>query len=520
MALQDFLPSDVPMTWILLALLAVLFYLYAVHPLWTFKRMGIPGPTPLPFFGNLLSWFKDGIWNIEVNRQRVEKYGKVYGFFFGRMPILIVSDREMLREIFVKKFHALTNRTGKEMLLDTRPSGRMLTNLRDEDWKEVRSTLRPAFSGGKLKMMGPAINTCADQLVQNIAKFAETGESFDTRELTGAFTMDVIARTAFGTEIDSQRNPQDPFVLMGKKAFNVSIKNPLVLLYFVFPSVMKPILEWLNMDLFPSDATRFFYGIFDQLIALRQKSNEKGRVDFMQLMMDAHKDTEEEAEEGVKSHGQKRALTRDDVVANGFLFFVAGYETTASTMAFVLYNFALNQEEQKKARKEIKKIMEDRDLVDYEAVHEMSYLEMCCMETLRMYPPVADIGRIVDEEVKIQWLTIPKDMFVMVQVLAIHYDPERWPEPMKFIPERFTKEAREKRDPYDWLPFGAGPRTCIGMRLAMMELKVGVAKILMEYHITTAPDTDIPLKMKKGNQFPTPENGVRLKVELLNQDEN
>ncbi|XP_078683107.1 cytochrome P450 3A8-like [Branchiostoma floridae x Branchiostoma belcheri] len=520
MALQDFLPSDVSMTWLLLALLAVLFYLYAVHPLWTFKKMGIPGPTPLPLVGNLWSWTTVGIWNADASRQRVEQYGKVYGFFFGRTPTLIISDREMLREIFVKKFHALTNRASENLTLDTKPGGRMLTNLRDEDWKDVRSTLSPAFSGGKLKMMGPAINTCADQLVQNIAKFAETGESFDTKELTGAFTMDVIARTAFGTEIDSQRNPQDPFVIMGRKAFNIGFRNPMFLLFVMFPTIMKPIMEWLNVDMFPTDATSFFYGIFDQLMGIRQKSGEKGRVDFMQLMMDAHKDTDEEAEEGVKSHGQKRALTRDDIVANGFLFFVAGYETTATTMAFVLYNFALNQEEQEKAREEIKNIMQDRELVDYEAVHEMSYLEMCCMETLRMYPPVSDIGRMVNEEVKVQWLTIPKDMFVMVPVLAIHYDPGRWPEPKNFIPERFTKEAREKRDPYDWLPFGAGPRNCIGMRLAMMELKVGVAKILMEYRIMTAPDTDIPLKMKKGNQFPTPENGVRLKVELLNQDEN
>ncbi|CAH1269438.1 CYP3A4 [Branchiostoma lanceolatum] len=485
---------------------------------------------PVPLSWVLLALLA-GIWNPESSRQRVQQWGKVYGFFFGRTPMLFISDREMLREIFVKKFYAFTNRQSKELTLETKPGGRMLTNLRGEDWKNVRSTLSPAFSGGKLKMqvkitcsdgffsfvpMGPAINTCADQLVRNIAKFAETGESFDTKELTGAFTMDVIARTAFGTEIDSQHNPQDPFVAMGKKAFNVTFSRPSLLLFFMFPSIMKPILEWLNTDLFPSDATSFFYGIFDQLIGMRQKSGEKGRVDFMQLMMDAHKDTDEDEEDGVKLHGQKHALTRDDVVANGFLFFLAGYETTAGTMAFVLYNFAINQEEQDKAREEVNKVMEGRDLVDYEAVHEMSYLEMCCMETLRMYPPAPNVGRVTSEEVKVQWLTIPKDMFVAVPILAIHYDPERWPEPKKFIPERFTKEAREKRDPYDWLPFSAGPRNCIGMRLAMMELKVGLAKILMNYRIMTAPDTDIPLKMKKGSPFPTPENGIRLKVELIN----
>ncbi|XP_066288431.1 cytochrome P450 3A8-like [Branchiostoma lanceolatum] len=505
----------VPLSWVLLALLAVLFYLYALHPLWTFKKMGVPGRTPLPLLGNLLTFVNDGIWNPEASRQRVQQWGKVYGLFFGRTPTLVVSDREMLREIFVKKFHAFSNRQTNVLTLETKPTGRMLLNLMDEDWKDVRRTLSPAFSGGKLKMMGPAINICADQLVKNIEKIAETGESFDIKELTGAFTMDVIARTAFGTEIDSQHNPQDPFVVMGKKAFDVKF-GPSFWLFFMFPSIMKPIMEWLNTDLFPSDATSFFYGIFDQLIGMRQKSGEKGRVDFMQLMMDAHKDTDEDEEDGVKVHGQKRALTRDDVVANGFLFFVAGYETTATTMAFVLYNFALNQEEQDKAREEVIRIMEDRDLVDYEAVHEMSYLEMCCMETLRMYPPIHMTSRVASEEVKVQWLTIPKDMLVMVPILAIHYDPERWPEPKKFIPERFTKEAREKQDPYDWLPFSAGPRNCIGMRLAMMELKVGLAKILMNYRIMSAPDTDIPLKMKKATQFPTPENGIRLNVELIN----
>ncbi|XP_035678198.1 cytochrome P450 3A8-like [Branchiostoma floridae] len=512
----EFLP--VPLSWVLLALLAVLFYLYAVRPLWVFKKMGVPGPTPLPLLGNMLTIMNDGIWNPEASRQRVQLYGKVYGIFFGRSAILTISDPEMLRDIFVKKFHALSNTQTDAVTLETKPSGRMLINLRGEDWKDVRSTLSPAFSGGKLKMMMPAINTCADQLVQNIAKFAETGESFDTKELTGAFTMDVIARTAFGTEIDSQRNPQDPFVLMGRKAFDIKMSSPSFLLLFMFPSIMKPILEWLNIDLFPRDATSFFYGIFDQLIGLRQKSDEKGRVDFLQLMMDAHKDADEEEEDGVKLHGQKHALTRDDIVANGFLFFVAGYETTATSMAFALYNFALNQEEQDKAREEVNKIMENRDLIDYEAVHEMSYLEMCCMETLRLYPPIPNTGRVASEEVKVQWLTIPKDMMVIVPVIAIHYDPERWPEPKKFIPERFTKEAREKRDPYNWLPFGAGPRNCIGMRLAMMELKVGLAKILMKYRFMTAPDTDIPLKMKKGNQFPLPENGIRLKVELINKD--
>ncbi|XP_078674333.1 cytochrome P450 3A8-like isoform X1 [Branchiostoma floridae x Branchiostoma belcheri] len=511
----DFPPVPIPLSWILLAVLPVLFYLYAVRPMQALKKLGVSGPTPLPLIGNLHHTIQAGLYNIEAQAYGMATYGKVYGVYNGRVPVLVISDPEMLREIFVKQFHKFTNRAPEGMALDVKPQSRMLTQLLDEDWKNVRSTISPAFSGGKLKQMTEAMNSCADLLVGNFGNFAEKGESFDTKELTGAFTTDVIARTGFGLDVDSQRNPQDPFVVYSKKAFSFNFLNPLIWLFFMFPSVMKPILEKFNYNFMAKDVTDFFYNILEQVMGMRQ--NGHGRVDFMQLMMDAHKDDDvdsSDTQEG-KVQGTKKPLSKDDVVANAFLLFLAGYETTATAMAFTLYNLALNQEAQDRARQEIKQVMEGRDLVDYEAVHNMPYLDMCISETLRMYSPAANNGRVAGEEVKLKWLTIPKNTLIVIPILGIHYDPERWPEPNKFIPERFTKEEREKRDPYDWQPFGAGPRNCIGMRLAMMELKVGLARVLMKYRIVTGPDTDIPLKIMKYKQFPTPENGIRLRAEPL-----
>ncbi|CAH1276954.1 CYP3A4 [Branchiostoma lanceolatum] len=511
----DVLP--IPLTWVLLAVLPVLFYLYAVRPMQALKKLGVSGPTPLPLIGNLHQIMKTGIYNMEAQVDAIATYGNVYGVFNGRVPILTISDPEMMREIFVKQFHKFTNRAPEGMALDVKPQARMLTQLVDEDWKNVRSTITPAFSGGKLKQMTEAMNSCADLLVGNIGKFGEKGESFDTKELTGAFTTDVIARTAFGLDVDSQRNPQDPFVVYSKKAFNFNFLNPLIWLFFLFPSIMKPILEKLNYNFVAKDVTDFFYNILEQIMGMRKNEQNHGRVDFMQLMMDAHRDGEADDDDSqeTKVQGTKKPLTKDDIVANSFLFFLAGYETTATAMAFTLYNLALHQDAQDKAREEINQVMDNRELVDYEAVHNMPYLDMCINENLRMYSPAASNARVTGEEVKLKWLTIPKNTLVTIPILGIHHDPKRWPEPSKFIPERFTKEEREKRDPFDWQPFGAGPRNCIGMRLALMELKVGLAKVLMKYRIVTGPDTDIPLKIMKYKQFPTPENGIRLRAELL-----
>ncbi|XP_035662664.1 cytochrome P450 3A21-like [Branchiostoma floridae] len=500
----------IPLTWTLLPVLAVLFYLYAVRPLFIFRKMGVPGPTPLPVIGTT---YLTAFWGFYNNNISVSDVGPVKGFFNGMTPALVISDAEMMKEIFVKQFHKFTSRQTDAQMINVKPLSRMVFQLLDDDWKNVRTTISPAFSSSKLRQMTGAMNSCADQLVENISSFATTKESFDVRQLTGAFTMDVIARTIFGTEINSQRNPQDPFAINAKKSSNINFNSPLIWLYLLFPGTMKRICEFLDYQLFfPREATDFFNGVMDQLLSMRETDGGKGRVDMLQIMIDAHKE-KEDSTDGAKVHGKKQPLTRDDVVANGIGFFNAGYDTVSITLSFLLYHLALDQQIQDKVRQEIYDVTDGESQVDYEAVQKMSYLEMCVMETLRLYSLVPFLVRVAAEDVQLKDLTIPKGMGVSVPVVAIHYDPARWTDPRKFIPERFTKAEREKRNPYDWLPFEAGPRNCVGMRLALMELKVGVAKILMKYRVTTGPDTVVPVKLSKWQQFPTPENPIRLMVE-------
>ncbi|XP_066264682.1 cytochrome P450 3A11-like [Branchiostoma lanceolatum] len=513
---------DVSLTWILAGILPVLFYLYYIRPLSLFKKMGVPGPRPWPVIGDFFGQMKRGIWNPDHHVKMLREYGEVYGLFSGSMPVLFVSDPEMLREILVKQFHNFSRRNNEGMTLNTTPSGRYLLNLDGDDWKNVRTTLTPAFSSGKLKQMVEQLNRCANILAETVGGFEKADKPFKARELTGGFTMDAIASTAFGTEIDSQRNPEDPFVVHGKQGFKFDFKDPMIWLFIFFPKIMKPILEALDRDFFPWKSYKFFESVFDQLMEMRQHGGIE-RVDFMQLMANAHKEKDEEEEDmgEVKVHGQRKALTKADVVSNGILFFLAGYDTTSLTMAYTMYNLALNQEVQETVIREVDDVMEGKDDVDHEAVGQLTYLEMCIMETLRLYPPGANvITRSCVEDTVVKGLNIPKGMAIQIPVQAIHYDPERWPEPKKFIPERFTKEEREKRNPFHWLPFGAGPRNCIGMRLAMMEAKIGLAKVFMKYRILPCAETQVPLKIKKHEVFPVAEDGVMLKATLRDKSED
>ncbi|CAJ0931468.1 unnamed protein product [Ranitomeya imitator] len=131
----------------------------------------------------------------------------------------------------------------------------------------------------------------------------------------------------------------------------------------------------------------------------------------------------------------------------------------------------------------------------YEALNQMEYLDMVIYETLRLYPAAGRIERVCKTTTEINGVTIPKDVVTVIPVFVLHRDPELWSDPEEFRPERFSKENRETQDPYIFLPFGAGPRNCIGMRFAMINMKSVISLLLQNFSFRTCKDTPIPLEI-------------------------
>ncbi|XP_066267797.1 cytochrome P450 3A29-like isoform X1 [Branchiostoma lanceolatum] len=493
-------------TWMLVGQCGVLLYLYLVWTYSTFKKMGIPGPKPLPLFGNYLAYGK-GVHLFD--KECYEKYNKVYGYFEGRLPNLMVGDLEIIKEITVKEINKFTNRRtfdGQGEIFD-----QSLLSLKDADWKRVRSAITPTFSSGKLKQMAALVERCADGLVAAMAENEQKGTSFDVKRLAGGFTMDVISCTGFGVDVDSLHNPDHPLVTSAKSFFVFSFYNPLVILIFLFPS-LAGVLARFGVTFFPKKSLDYFCEAVDTAISMRKSQatgTDKKRVDLLQLMLQAHN---EELDKKGANDAPKHGISSMEIKGNAITLWLAGYETTANTLTLTLYNLAMHQEAQDKVIEELDALLEKRGKLDYEAVHDLPYLEMCISETLRMYPAAMRFDRICKEDTEVKGLHIPAGMIVNVPVYPIHYDADIWPEPEKFKPERFTKEEKEARDPYAYLPFGSGPRNCVGMRLAQLELKFGLAKVLQKFRVVTCDKTPIPVKLKNtlGNQI---EDDVILKVE-------
>lgn len=370
-----------------------------------------------------------------------------------------------------------------------------LLNLEDDHWRTMRNKLSPTFTSGKIKTMFSTVQTVCDNMIKKIDDDLEKSDLVEVRDMMGKFTTDVIGTTAFGIDCNSFTDPNSEFYQMGQGAF----ENPNFLARFLMNSYPK-IAKFFRMKVVPQKLAKFYSAVVSDTIDFREKNSVK-RNDFMNLMVQ------------MKNSKGSDNLTVNQIVAQSFIFFLAGYETTATTLTFCLYELANHLDIQTKARNEIQEVLEKHNgEFSYEAISSMTYLDQVLNESLRKYPPAPMVNRVcgVDYKVPGTDITWDKGIGVIIPIYAIHHDPQIYPKPDVYDPERFTPEEEAKRHPCSFIPFGSGPRTCIGMRFALVEAKIALAKLLNNYslegtvpikttisRILTQPTGDVMIKMSK-----------------------
>ncbi|XP_071382422.1 thromboxane-A synthase-like [Centroberyx affinis] len=518
-----------------------LLYWYSVFPYSVLSQCGIKHPKPSPFLGNALL-FHQGFFHPTIDL--IKTYGRVCGYYMGRNAVVLVADPDILKQVLVKEFSSFPNRLQKPAFgLPTKPMRDSLLTLRDEQWKKIRGMFTPSFSAAKMKEMVPLINTAIDSLMNNLNAYAESGEAFDIHRCFNCFTMDVTASVAFGTQLDSQKNPNHPFVHHAKMFMSFNFTKPIMLLFIAFPSILAPLLAFLPKKRQPNN---FFISSIKKIIKQRdEQPPEQRRRDFLQLMLDArssqecvsveHFDMVNHADELDHTHQQapkpasekdngnnhpwvsptkrpqKTMLTEDEIVGQAFVFFLAGYDTSSNTLGFTCYLMAIHPECQRKVQEEVDQFIARHESPDYTTVQELKYLDMVISEVLRLYPTAFRFGRHIDHDCVVNGLFLPKGALLQVPTCFLHHDPEHWPEPERFIPERFTPEAKANRHPFVYLPFGAGPRNCVGMRLAQMQLKMVLVHVLQRFNIVACSETKVPLEVESWNTL-GPKNGIFVKL--------
>lgn len=496
--------------WILTLLLVCLtLYLYTVwrHGIW--RRLGIPGPKPYPFLGLLKQLPVDGFGPTDYNL--IQKYGRVVGVYQGTRPTLLVSDPDLIRDIFIKEFSNFTNRS--DVIKPDEFTSHAINIARDDYWKFLRSKISPTFTSGKLKNMMPLVQRCCTDLVENIRQQAQGDLAVDMKEIASGFTMDVISSTAFGLQVNSQKEKDNQFVKYARKAMRSDVNAIFFLICMTFP-FMKEIMAKLFKTPTFGGVEDFFKQVVSDIVKDR-KENPREYKDFIELILedtrkDVSDDPETKGDKGVWRF-QSRALTEEEIAVNSLLFFAAGFDTTSSAISFAAYCLATHQDLQDKLIEEVDSLI-GKNIPSYEVVMKMEYLEKFVSEVLRIYPPATRFFREAKDDITMNGWFIPKGTDVTGPIYALHRDPEYWPDPETFDPERFTEENKATRHPYAYLPFGLGPRICVGMRLALLQTKMSIVNMLQHYRFMTCDQTEIPVILEKG--FLTrAQNGIKLKVE-------
>jgi cytochrome P450 family 6 len=238
----------------------------------------------------------------------------------------------------------------------------------------------------------------------------------------------------------------------------------------------------------PQDVEEFFYNLFEEIVEYREKNNII-RHDFLNLLIKLKNEgfIPPDKDENVNAEVEEvkiKKLTMKEIAAQSFVFFLASYETASAPLAFCIYELAKNPKIQQKVHDEIDKTFNGVDMT-YDSVKSLKYLECCILETLRKYAVVPLLSRRCTADYKIPNtdLIIPKGTELQIPSMFVQRDEDYFEQPLEFRPERFIDSAngQSKGKGITYMTFGDGPRHCIGMRMAKLNLSVGLTSLLAKF---------------------------------------
>lgn len=293
--------------------------------------------------------------------------GPVGGIYVFTEPAAIITDMDLLRDVFVKDFQYFHDRG---MYLNERddPLTAHLFSLEGAPWKNLRAKLSPTFTSGKMKMMHATILLVADQFRSHLCALSgQNSKEVEFREMLAQYTTDIIGNVAFGVDCNSLKDPNSEFRRIGKKIFET---NQLSLLRDIFTTMFPKASRALRIRTISREITDFFYDLLSDTIKYREEHNVQ-RNDFLSLLLQLKNTGKLEGDDT-----ELGTLTFSELAAQVFLFFVAGFETSSSTMTFTFYELALNPDIQEKARQEVHEVMERHGgVLTYEAAMELKYID-------------------------------------------------------------------------------------------------------------------------------------------------
>ncbi|XP_057321580.1 cytochrome P450 6k1-like [Microplitis mediator] len=479
-----------------------IFYLYCRYRINYWKRRGVEQlPNTDIIFGN----FKNGIlfrtapgWHLGEIYRNAPQDAPYVGFYIFHKPCFLLRDPEIIKQILIRDFDNFCDRHFAGPQQKDSIGMKNLFGLKNPAWKYLRSKITPTLTRGKLKLMFPLMMETGQPMIDYVKEqtFNDNGvKVIDAQDINYKYTADLIANVALGTKTDSFKYPDSDFSKSLMEFFHGFKRMVALVTVFFMPELVELIGSPILFD------STFVRKVFWSAVESRERSGNK-RGDYIDSLIQL-------------KNGEQNNIYKFD--GENLLFqsgtFFSGFESSSTTSAFTLMELAKNKDYQDRAREDIKRAI-DKHGWTFEAFNEMKYLDQCIAEGVRLHPSVSTIDRYTREDYKIPEtnIIIEKGTPIYISLYGLHGDEKFFDEPDVFNPERFNDDKKIS-DAY--IPFGAGPRMCVGMRVGQLHVKVVLSMILSEYEVYQKPEETN--KLDSRSTFTAAADGINIEFRKLVQ---
>ncbi|KRT83099.1 cytochrome P450 [Oryctes borbonicus] len=462
-----------------LVLVVAVWYL-AIYLKWKKKVFDImekiPGQKWYPFIGTFRDYVTasraDVIYKFIEN---TKKYAPFYRSWNGNIPEIHVMKPDHIQVLLRNSTH---NPKGPfyEYLLPWLGEGVLLSE--GAKWFLQRKLLTPTFHFKILEGFTEIFGEKAKRLNSILAAKAD-GSYFNILPYVHVSTLETIMETSMGVPLRKITDKPLDYIQ------NVHEITEIAMWRYWQPWISDYIFRFLPVGRRHKNLLDELHAFSKKVVDYRkehEKNNtllkpkdigeKKKRLAFIDLVLDAAEN--------------KNLLSDSDLQGLADTFVFAGFETTANTIGWILFMLGNHPQVQEKALQEVRSVLKGKEApTTITELNELRYVDYVVKETLRLYPVVPFVTRTTTEDVEIDGYQIPAGAQAIVHIYGVHRDPDHYVDPEKFIPERFLPENAKARHPYSYIPFSAGPRNCLGMRFALLELRTIVASIVNKYKITS-----------------------------------
>ncbi|XP_051168310.1 cytochrome P450 6k1-like isoform X1 [Leptopilina boulardi] len=484
---------------VLISGIAILFRYYARYKLNYWKRRGVESlPTDL-IFGNFknAALFKTAPgWHLGELHNAAITNSPMLGFYIFHKPCILLRDLKLIKQIMVRDFENFSDRHFAGSQQKDSIGMKNLFGLKNPAWKYVRSKITPTLTKGKLKLMLPLMMEIGESMMEYLnteTTDANGIKNVDAQELNYKYTTDLIASIALGMKFNTFHNPDSEFS-KSMSQFYHGIKRMIALVAVFFTPEIVELFG--TRVLFNSN---FIEKVFWKSMETREKTGIK-RGDFIDSLI---KLKNEPQNPDYKFEGENLFYQSGT--------FFSGFESSSTTSSFTLMELAKHSDFQQKAREDINASIEKHGLT-YEAFNDMKYLDQCIAEGIRLHPPVSTIDRYTRNDYQIPGtdIVLEKGTAVYISLYGLQQDPRFFENSLDFNPERFNSETNVS-DAY--IPFGVGPRMCIGMKVGQLHAKVVITMILRRYEVIQLSKDEITLDNR--STFTAAADGINLQFKEI-----